>query len=330
MNPKAFNLWYPGVLVSVLIGIAAMTLSQQYGMPVMILAVLLGLALHSLSDSEVLCEGFQWSAQSLLYIGVALLGLKIDIGILGGSGVALPGIAVLLLISTLGVGFLLSLWLVKDKYFSLLIASAVAICGISAAAAVFCALPKGKIREDQLALTIGGITVLSTLAMILYPAIAQFISLSDTQSGVFLGGSLHNVSQAVGAGYAVSDEAGDIATLIKLIRVALLFPVILFITVLFARHSNDNKIGWKTYLPPFLIAFFCLSLGKLLGWIPQTVADIGSQISEFFLIVSLVAIGIKTNMKHILSIGPKPILALSLTTLFIAAMAIVAVNIISV
>lgn len=315
-------------MVSALIGIAAMTLSEQYGMPVMILAVLLGLALHSLSSSNILSEGLNWSAKPLLYIGVALLGLRIDISILAGSGAVFPAIAVVLLALTLLVGYLVSIWLVKDKYFAVLIASAVAICGISAAAAVFCALPKGKVKDGHLALTIGGVTVLSTLAMIIYPAAAQYLGFSDTQSGVFLGGSLHNVSQAVGAGYAVSNEAGDVATLIKLIRVALLLPVILMITFIFARESKESncgtKIGWKTYFPPFLIAFFCLSLGKFMGWIPEQIASVGSQLSEFCLIVSLVAIGINTDMKQILSIGPRPIWALSLTTLFMATLAVIA------
>ena len=114
---NAAKTWYPGVLISALIGLAAMTLSRQYGMPVMILAILLGLTLHSLSESQILDKGISWSAKPLLSIGVALLGLRIDASILSGSGLVLPVIAIGLVAATLIFGFAISLWLLKDKYF---------------------------------------------------------------------------------------------------------------------------------------------------------------------------------------------------------------------
>ncbi len=313
---------YPGILLSVLIGIASIALGAQYGMPVMMIAILLGLSLHSLSSSKILEPGVGWSAKSLLYIGVALLGLRIDLAMLLGAGLFLPVLAVTLVLFTLLFGYVVSKCLVKDKHFALLIATAVAVCGVSAAAALCCALPKCDKRNSQLALTIGGITVLSTIAMILYPIIAHSFGLNEDQAGLFIGGSIHNVSQAVGAGYSVSSGAGDIATLIKLMRVALLLPVIIVISWVFARQAPDTGVGWTTYFPPFLIAFVVLALGKYFGLIPESVATFGSKISEICLIVSLVAIGIRTNMKEIINTGTRPIIALSLTTIFMAIFAI--------
>lgn len=314
---------YPGVLLSVIIGIAAIALAAQYGMPVMMIAVLLGLALSSLSTTETLEPGLKWSAKSLLYLGVALLGLRIDLALLLGSGWLLPTLAIALVALTLLAGYFVSRWLVGDKHFAVLIATAVAVCGVSAAAALCVALPRCEKRNSQLALTIGGITVLSTVAMIAYPFVTHTLNMPDDKAGLFLGGTIHNVSQAVGAGYSVNGATGDVATLIKLMRVALLLPVIVIVSWLFARQTPESKVGWKTYFPPFLIAFFVLAILRYYNVIPTDIAKIGSEVSEFFLIVSLVAIGMRTHLHDIIKTGIKPVIALSFTTVFMAGLAIV-------
>jgi len=313
----------PGLLLSVVIGLVAMAIAHQFSLPVMMIAVILGLALSRISHIEILKPGLQWSAQTLLYLGVALLGLRIDLSLLLGSGFYLPALAIGLVTFTLLAGFIISKWLVKDNHFALLIATAVAVCGVSAAAALCLALPKCDKRNSQLALTIGGITVLSTIAMIAYPFISQALSMSDNDSGLFLGGTIHNVSQAVGAGYSVNDQAGDMATLIKLMRVSLLLPVIVIVSWMFARQSPDSKVRWNTYFPPFMIAFFILALMRYYAVIPTNIADIGSEVSRFFLIVSLVAIGMRTYVKEIINMGARPVIALSLTTILMVAAAII-------
>jgi len=316
------RVYYPGILLSVIIAIASSGLAGQYGMPVMMIAVLLGLALSSLSTTEILKPGLDWSAKKLLYIGVALLGLRIDLGLLLGSGFYLPALAIGLVAFTLIIGYLLSKWLIGDKHFAVLIATAVAVCGVSAAAALCCALPKSDQRNSQLALTIGGITVLSTFAMIAYPYITHALSMNDHMTGLFLGGTIHNVSQAVGAGYSAGGSAGDMATLIKLMRVALLLPVIVIVSWIFTRQSPETKVDWTTYFPPFLIAFFALALLRYFEIIPLNIAELGSKVSEFCLIVSLVAIGMQTQIKEIVDMGAKPVLALSLTTVLMAVAAL--------
>jgi len=193
--------FYPGVLLSFLIGCIAMAIAGQFEISVMLVAIVSGLALSSQTTSDTLKPGLEWSAKTILYLGVALLGLRIDLSLLLGSGFFLPALAIGLVAFTLTAGFFVSKWLTKDSHFALLIASAVAVCGVSAAAAVCCALPNCDKRNSQLALTIGGITVLSTFAMIAYPFVAQTLAMTDAESGMFLGGTIHNVSQAVGAGY---------------------------------------------------------------------------------------------------------------------------------
>lgn len=318
---------YLGVLVCILIGVAAMAFGNRYDMPNMIVAILLGLALHPLCESRLLKPGINWSAKSLLYAGVALLGLRIDVAFIAQSGWVIPFISLSALTVAFFAGQLIGRLFGLDKLLVVLMSGAVAICGVSAAAAICCALPRCKERDSQLALTIGGITVLSTVAMILYPIIAHWLSLTDIQSGALMGGSIHNVSQAVGAGYAISGEAGDMSTVVKLIRVSALLPVIILISFFYGRDkTSSNSVSWNTYFPPFMIAFFVFALINFLNVLPEAAVETGVRLSEFFLVVSLVAIGINTNIRDIVTVGIKPMIAMSLTTLVMLLFVIVAVK----
>lgn len=324
---------YLGVFLCIALGLTAKFASVQSGLPVMLLAILVGLMLNSIVTAKPTKAGIHWSSKSLLYIGVALLGLRMDLSILMGAGWIYPAFAFGLLTLTLSFGFLISRWLTGDKYFSILMCSAVAVCGVSAAAAVCCALPKCNSRDSQMAITVGGITVLSTVAMIAYPIGASFFGFSAAEAGIFMGGTIHNVSQAVGAGYTVSEPTGDIATLVKLLRVSALLPVIIMITFLFNRAETqdpqNSKRSWASYFPSFLVVFFVLALLKTAGLVPETIESIGRLAAEFCLIISMVAIGIKTDMKQVLIVGVKPLLAMTFTTLLMAGFAIGGLSLIS-
>src|SRR4029078_6759814 len=111
---------------------------------------------------------------------------------------------------------------------------AVAICGASAALALAAALPNHPLKERATLFTVVGVSALSTLAMILYPMLTQAFGLDARTAGVFLGANIHHLAQVVGAGYSLSRESGDVATFVKLMRVAMLVPVIVF-AVMFTR-----------------------------------------------------------------------------------------------
>ena len=246
------------------------------------------------------------------------MGLRIDVTDILSAGLAAPFLSLAALVITLIAGLLFSKLLKIDRQFGILISGAVAICGVSAAAAICCALPGCKNRERELALTIAGITVLSSAAMILYPAISYLLGLNDFASGAFFGATIHNVSQVVGAGYAISPEAGDVATFVKMIRVSALLPVIMIIGLAYGGTKENGTSSWLTFFPPFLIGFFALAALNSSHIIPENISDVGSNISKTFLIVSLLAIGLKTNIFDILKVGPRPLIVMMLTTFFMA------------
>ena len=323
----------PGLLVCILAGILAAYISEITMVPVMLLAIIIGLLLHVLNSVSILKDGINWSSRGLLYAGVALMGLRIDLTDLSQVGFMAPLFVILTLITTLLVGYAIARALGQSKDFSILMSGAVGICGVSAAAAICSALEDNPLRDAQLAITVAGITVLSTLAMLLYPFISNALNLNILESGVFMGGGIHNVSQAVGAGYAVSNEAGDLAVIFKLIRVSMLLPVIIIISLVWGKGSStpypNVRSKLKASTPPFLIVFCLLALLSCLNIIPDLAKNAGNISAHWALIISLVAIGIKTDMKLVMKVGAKPLTIMTLTTIFMGAMLIVGVSIIT-
>jgi uncharacterized integral membrane protein (TIGR00698 family) len=323
----------PGLLVCILAGILAAYISKITMVPVMLLAIIIGLLLHVLNSVSILKDGINWSSRGLLYAGVALMGLRIDLTDLSQVGFMAPLFVILTLITTLLVGYAIARALGQSKDFSILMSGAVGICGVSAAAAICSALEDNPLRDAQLAITVAGITVLSTLAMLLYPFISNALNLNILESGIFMGGGIHNVSQAVGAGYAVSNEAGDLAVIFKLIRVSMLLPVIIIISLVWGKGSStpypNVRSKLKASTPPFLIVFCLLALLSCLNIVPDLAKNAGNISAYWALIVSLVAIGIKTDTKLVMKVGTKPLTIMTLTTAFMGAMLLIGISIIA-
>ena len=322
----------PGLLVCILAGILAAYISETTMIPVMLLAIIIGLLLHVLNSVSILKDGINWSSRSLLYAGVALMGLRIDLTDLSQVGFMAPLFVILTLITTLLVGYAVARALGQSKDFSILMSGAVGICGVSAAAAICSALEDNPLRDAQLAITVAGITVLSTLAMLLYPFISNALHLNILESGIFMGGGIHNVSQAVGAGYAVSNETGDLAVIFKLIRVSMLLPVIIIISLVWGKGSStpypNVRSKLKASTPPFLIVFCLLALLSCLNIIPDLAKNAGNISAHWALIISLVAIGIKTDTRLVMKVGVKPLTIMTLTTAFMGAMLLIGISLI--
>jgi len=99
-----------------------------------------------------------------------------------------------------------------------LIRGSIAICGVSAAMAISSVLPKYKNSEQSLSFVIIGITIISTICMIIYPIVAHQLEFNNVKAGIFFGATIHDVALEVGAGYSISDTAGEIAVSVYLLR----------------------------------------------------------------------------------------------------------------
>src|SRR5262252_2264191 len=241
---------------------AAAFLGQHYGAPVLLFALLLGMAMNFLSDGGPCTAGIEFCARSVLRIGVALLGLRITLD----QVVALGWGPVLMVVASVAITITLSMVVARalgfQSLFGLLTGGATAICGASAALALSAALPSHPLKERATLFTVIGVSALSTFAMVVYPMVVHWLGLNPQQAGIFLGGTIHDVAQVVGAGYSLSTQTGDAATLVKLLRVAMLLPVIevaALITRARAKAGGDVGSGQRPpLLPGFAVAFAVL------------------------------------------------------------------------
>ncbi len=313
-------LW-PGLAVSAVVGIAATFLSNQYKASAMLFALLLGMALNFLAEEGRCLPGIQAASTVVLRTGVALLGLRITIAQVEALGWGTIALVVVTVSLTILFGIVMARLFKLGSAFGTLTGGAVAICGASAALAIASILPKHSEAERDASFTVIGITALSTLAMILYPVIVGHLGLDHHAAGVFLGGTIHDVAQVVGAGYSLSQETGDTATIVKLLRVAMLLPACLAIGL--ALHVRGATAAHAApILPWFAVAFAVLVGITSLGWIPGSVIDAGSLISRWCLVTAIAAIGMKTSLKSLVDMGLKPVMLIVSETLFLAAMVI--------
>ncbi|HEX6929188.1 MAG TPA: putative sulfate exporter family transporter, partial [Gammaproteobacteria bacterium] len=279
-------------------------------------ALLIGMALHFPAARPRLLPGIGFSSRTVLQVGVALLGLRISFTQILALGVTPVMIALVAVPATILFGLLLARRLGMTKSQGVLTGGAVAICGASAAMAIAAVLPERRESEQQLIFTVVGVTALSTIAMVLYPLLVALLNMPGEQAGFFLGGSIHNVPQAVGAGYMISGAAGDTATFTKLLRVSVLAPAVLIISVTVARGGHASTGG--AALPGFLLAFAALVIANSLGWIPESLHAPLETLSQACLVAAIAAIGLKTSFRELAKLGWRPVLLITSETLFLA------------
>jgi len=310
----------PGLLLCFPIAAAATFLANHYGAPVMLFALLLGMAFHFLLDNAACAPGVEFTAKRLLRIGVGLLGASITLEQILSLGTAPLILMPVLVMLTIGFGVVIALLLKRGAVFGVLTGGAVAICGASAALAIAAVLPGTKERDTLF--TVVSVTTLSTLAMIVYPIAYAALGMNDAETGLLLGATIHDVAQVVGAGYAVSQEAGDVATYVKLLRVAMLPVVVLTIAALTLRGAGRGKATGS--IPWFALGFAVLLGTNSLGWIPPAVADALGVAARWLLVSAIAALGVKTSLQAMASLGGRHLGVVVGETLFLMGAAVAA------
>lgn len=319
----------PGLLISTLVAVTAAFLSDHYGAPVMIFALLLGMAFSFLADEHRCCAGMNFASKSVLRIGVALLGVRITAGDVLELGSAPFILAISGVVLTILIGMALARCMGQTRDFGLLSGAAVGICGASAALAVASVLPRHRngIGDRDVIFVVVGVTTLSTVAMIVYPVIAVWLNFGDMKAGIFLGATIHDVAQVVGAAYTLSKSAGEAATVTKLLRVSLLFPVVIAVLVIYGGSGSAGSE--RPSFPFFLLPFILLAALNSVGVIPEKIRSGLEMASHSALLVAIAALGIKTSLKDLAAVGPKALVLLIAETLWIAAVALLFLWIIS-
>ncbi len=310
----------PGFAVSLVAAAAASFLAEHYGAPVMLFALLLGMGLSFLAVEGNCKPGIEFTARTVMRIGIALLGMRITLSQITALGWQPIVLVITLIVVLISVSVVVAKLIGFQKLFGMLTGGATAICGASAALALSVALPNHPQKEKATLFTVIGVSALSTIAMIVYPMIAQWLSLSPTEAGIFLGATIHDVAQVVGAGYSMSTETGDTATVVKLMRVAMLLPVIICAAMITRMQGMSADGERPPLLPWFAVGFLILACINSTGWVPHMVQDGVNDISRWCLIISICALGMKTQFKELATVGLKPIIFMIAESVFLVVL----------
>lgn len=316
----------PGFFLALIIAATARYLSEHNGGPVMLYALLIGMAFHFLYEEGRCREGLVATSKAVLRLGVALLGLRISFDQIAGLGLGALALVIAVVMGCLLLGLIVARILGRSSSFGLLTGGSVGICGASAAMAIASVLPENRENETDMLFTVIAVTSLSTVAMVLYPAIGAMLGLDDIQMGMMLGATIHDVAQVVGAGYAVSDEAGDAATIIKLMRVMMLLPVLVIVSLVMTRSLTKRRSkDQPSAIPWFAFAFAGLVVINSLGLVPEQPKEMLVELSRWCLIVAIAALGAMTTLKSLMALGPRHFAVVLVETLILLAAVLLAI-----
>lgn len=300
-------------------------LAHTVAIPPIVIALIIGVALNPIAGGAIFEPGITFCIKAVLRCAVALLGLRIALGEIVDLGIGLAVLVMTAMVATIATGLLFTRLLRQGAHFGVLAGVATAVCGASATLATASVLRDYPGKKADIAFTVIAVNALSTVAMVVYPAICTSLGFDQHLSGAMLGGTIHDVAQVVGAGYAVSSETGNTAVIIKLFRVLLLFPVIVAIGWWFAQPAPAID-AMKASIPVFALAFiaFCLinSGAPMVPWIAPKYAaikDILVPASNWGLLIAIAALGIGTSFSAVASLGWRHVVTLVGTTIAILA-----------
>ncbi|EZP53887.1 MULTISPECIES: YeiH family protein [Delftia] len=318
----------PGLLLAGAIAAAATWGARQpllagSGLSALTLAICIGLVIGNTVYPRLApsCHaGVGLAKQRLLRAGIVLYGLRLtfqDIGHVGMAGVVVDALV-------LGSTFLLAQWLGRrvfglDARTTVLIGAGSSICG---AAAVLATEPVIKGRAEDVAVAVATVVVFGTVGTFLYPALFHWnaahgwLDMSPAQYGLYVGSTVHEVAQVVAAGEAIAPEAADVAVISKMVRVMMLAPFLLLLSMAVARGNRSSQVSdgkpRRITIPWFALGFVAMAGVNSLGVLPAAVVQVGVQLDNALLAVAMAALGLTTHVRAVRAAGTKPLLLAAL------------------
>jgi uncharacterized integral membrane protein (TIGR00698 family) len=317
---------FPGLAMCGVSAAAAAWLSDHYGFPIILLGLLVGLALNFVSQDERTHAGLDFASRTCLRWGIVVLGLQVTFMQIAMVGVAPFAALGVVMGVTLLAGLAGARLAGQSRYAGVLAGGSTAICGASAALALYGVIGKERLSQAQFALTLVGVSLASALAMTVYPVLAAQFNLSDAQAGFLIGASIHDVAQAIGGGFSVSPQAGETATIVKLTRVALLAPMLMLAALWLARQGDGvaSKSRVSLKLPWFITAFLGVVVAGSFVTLPQPVRDGAATGAQALLLLAIVATAMKAQLQLLLGQGWRPFAPVAVATLTSFAASLVA------
>lgn len=321
---KPLSRFVPGLAICAIASAAGAWLAQNYGVPIILAGLLLGLAMGFAAGDPRTHEGLDATSRHGLRAGIMLLGFQVTVMEITAMGLV-PFAGLALVMSAALVAALLAARVTgQSPAAGLLAGGSTAICGASAALALYGVIGRERIEQAQFTLTLVSLATASAIALVVYPPLTQMLGFSDAQAGFLVGASIHDVAQAIGAGFAVSDAAGAQATVVKLTRVALLAPLVTLAALWIARAQPveaDDAAGRVPLLPGFILVFLGLVVLNSLVTLPAAFAEHALTLSKTLLLLAVTATAMRTRTDLLLELGWRsvmPVLAATIASLGVA------------
>lgn len=321
---KPLSRFIPGLAISAIASAAGAWFSDHYGVPVILAGLLLGLALNFVAGDRRTHDGLDAASRHGLRIGIVLLGFQVTIMQIGAMGIVpFAGLA-LVMVAAVVAAMLAARVTGQSASVGLLAGGSTAICGASAALALYGVIGRERVDQAQFTLTLVILAAASAIALTTYPALTEALGFTEAQAGFLVGASIHDVAQAIGAGFAISDPAGAQATVVKLTRVALLAPLVALAAVSIARLHPVPVTGLTArvpLMPGFILAFLALVGLNSMITLPPQVAATALAVSKALLLLAVTATAIRTRTDLLLQLGWRsvmPVLAATIASLAVA------------
>ncbi|HTE46490.1 MAG TPA: putative sulfate exporter family transporter [Gemmatimonadaceae bacterium] len=308
----------PGILAAVIIGAVAVAggafeerLVGRAVIEPLVLAILIGMAVRTtVGEIPRTDAGVTFVAKDLLELAVCLLGATMDVPRLFASGPQLAIGIVLLVCVALTVGLLIGRAAGLSPKLAILVACGNAICGNSAIAAVAPVI--GANRED-VASSIALTAVLGVGVVLGLPLLIPILGLSHYQYGVLAGLTVYAVPQVLAAAFAVSALSGQVATVVKLARVLMLGPVVIFFAIrAHAAHAETGaRLSVRKVVPWFVVGFVLLGALRSFGLIPDPVSSGSKIIAGWLTIAAMAALGLGVDLRSVRRVGARVVVAVA-------------------
>jgi uncharacterized integral membrane protein (TIGR00698 family) len=278
--------------------------------------ILLGMLWKSLAPVPAsTMPGIRLAQRPILRWAVAGLGFRLSVPELWRIG----GPALVVVTVSTAAALFFGWWVARrlgvGEKLGLLLGVGGAICGASAVVAADTVV-QGEKRDAPLAL--GVITLLGTIGIAIYPVFARALGMGDFVYGVWDGASLHEMAQVVAAGFGVSDEAARVATVVKLARICLLAPVVVYLGWSLRHQHRAAGKARVSPVPWFLVAFLAFAVVNSLGVLPPAVIDALRRADLWLLCVGMAGVGLQTGFSDIKEAGFRPIAAGAAQWVFLA------------
>lgn len=298
-----------------------------------IIAILLGMLVKNTVGVNKLFEpGINFAMKKVLKAAIFLLGLGLSFITVVTTGSKALIIIVVCVTFAITITYLFGRKMGLPDKLATLIGIGTAICGSTA---IVAASPAIDAKDEEVTFSVATITIFGVLAIFLYPLIGKALLLTDMQFGTWAGVAVHETAQVVAAGFAYSDPAGQIATVVKLTRTVLLAPIVLILGVIYTRQQKDvaggqgQRVNYFRIFPWFVVGFLAMAGLRTFGdtiWLDSAVwtsfLSNSQTLSKFLIVTAMAGVGLLTSFNDMRTVGIKPFVVGLVASLIMAVFSI--------